>query len=1077
MHLEKFHRARLAVMPLLGRYAVWLFLVPIAMAQPMVFNEPFNSQDWETLTGFNNAANKATVSFPSSAEPGFPAGFMCQIDMVTQPGSNTSVVLLNKKAVYTPGKLLVQYLNVGVDFGMLGSGSTTLPPDVAGVAVRTMRDNKVWVYPGGQLVFGGSVNAWSTTTLGGIFPSALDEWSPTDGSINTASHPDLNAGPIELGFWVRRDSNPVNSSQGLNNFNVTVQQQTVPVPSCTITPRNIFLPIHFTELQASNPDEYPNSGMFVNAQNVPAGTVLSIDATTSSLATSFTSPPVSNHLNVTMNMGGFISFSISPPDPAAFDRTEVTVSGTAFGQSFACQSSATAGIGTLSQPLSRLFGAVYPAAPTGSAARQLAFLQRATQDPEWLAQARKRSRSLRRRVRAVPSSPIAKAQSGYGRTLLAFEPNRGQAPDGVLYMAHAQGMNVLLTGREAVLADRLGSAVRLRLAGSRSPARIIPSNSLPGKSNYIFGKDPARWRTNLPQYAQVAWEHVYPGIDLVFHGRQRRLELDFAIAPGARPQSIAMDIQGVRRMLIDRTGALVLSRPQGDLRLDRPAAWQEIDGERRNVSVQYVVRKGRQVAFNIGAYDRTQPLLIDPVVSYASYLGGSADDAAMAVAVDGQGSAYITGFTVSPDFPAPNAIQTTAASPANPLVFVSKLDAAGANLLYSTYIGGSEGQVAMGIAVDANGSAYVTGVTCSTDFPLMQPIQSSPGLPAPAQSPTNGMAVDAFILKLDPTGSVLVYSSYLGGSREDVGRGIAVDSAGNAYVAGYTSSDDFPLQSALQSKRGGARDAFIAKISADGTTLIYSTYLGGQATDLANAIAVDATGAAYITGITYGPFPTHNPFQKSLAGGKDAFVSKISPDGSALVYSTYLGGDSDDFGTAIAVDLNGSAYVTGVTGSSNFPTQAAIQPKFGATNLLGADAFVSKLAPDGSKLLYSTYLGGKGTDVGTSIAVAPDGSAYVAGETNSADFPSAAAIQPALAGLDNGFIVKLTPAGSALTYSTFLGGSGSDTITAIALDSTGLYVAGASLSIDFPVTPGAYQAGNQGQADALVAKIVDASQP
>jgi hypothetical protein len=485
------------------------------------------------------------------------------------------------------------------------------------------------------------------------------------------------------------------------------------------------------------------------------------------------------------------------------------------------------------------------------------------------------------------------------------------------------------------------------------------------------------------------------------------------------------------------------------------------------------------VAFDVGAYDHREPLLIDPVVSYASYVGGSGDDSAMAVAVDGQGSAYIAGFTASPDFPAPNAIQAASPNAANPAVFVTKLDAAGANLLYSTYIGGSAGQVAMGIAVDTNGSAYVTGVTCSADFPLMQPIQGAPGTKDVSACPPTGIvsdAADAFVLKLDPTGSTLVYSSYLGGSAEDAGRAIAVDSGGNAYVAGYTSSLDFPVQNALQSQRGGARDAFIAKVSADGSTLLYSTYLGGRSTDVANAIAVDASGAVYVTGLTYGPFPTQNPLQKSLAGGKDAFVSKISPDGSTLVYSTYLGGESDDFGLAIAVDTNGSAYVTGATGSASFPTQGALQPKFGAANLLGADAFVSKLSPDGSKLLYSTFLGGRGTDVGTAIAVAPDGSAYVAGETDSVDFPATAAIQPAIAGLNDGFIVKLNSAGSALSYSTFLGGSGYDTITAIALDPSGLYIAGASVSTDFPVTSGSYQQTNLGQTDALVAKIVENSQ-
>jgi hypothetical protein len=256
-------------MALLRRYAFWLFFAPLALAQsPVTFKQPFNAQDWEILTGYSNAANKATVTFPASTEQPAPTGLMAQIDMVTQPGSNSSVILLNKKAVYTPGQFVVNYLNVGIDFGMLGSsGSATLPSEVAGVAVRTIGDNKVWVYPGGRLTFSGAVNAWSSTNLGGIFAFALDEWSPLDGSFNTTSHPDLNAGPVELGFWLRRDSNPVNASQGLNNFDVTVLQQQKPVPSCTISPRNIFLPFQLLELKPGNPERYSNSGMFITARS------------------------------------------------------------------------------------------------------------------------------------------------------------------------------------------------------------------------------------------------------------------------------------------------------------------------------------------------------------------------------------------------------------------------------------------------------------------------------------------------------------------------------------------------------------------------------------------------------------------------------------------------------------------------------------------------------------------------------------------------------------------------------------------------------------------------------------------
>jgi len=671
----------------------------------------------------------------------------------------------------------------------------------------------------------------------------------------------------------------------------------------------------------------------------------------------------------------------------------------------------------------------------------------------------------------------ANIEAKYGRLPLSFEPNRGQMNSRVRFLARTGRYNFYFTSKELVISNASPSgwssrdqAVRMELAGASGSPRIAGIEEQPGKSNYLFGGDRSRWCANVPHFAQVKYERVYPGIDMLVHGRERSIQFDFLVAPGADPATIALGFRGVERPEVDPAGGLVLRHSSGLLRLEKPFLYQEINGERRAVDGGYAIRPGDEVGFQIASYDPKLPLVIDPVVSYATYVGGSGDDTAMGIAVDAQGNAYITGGTASPDFPVASAMQSVLAgnSPKNVDAFVIKLDPTGSHILYSTYIGGSGGDIGMGIAVDASGSAYVTGATTSADFPLVHSIQGA------YRGGSTNFPGDAFVFKLNPSGSGLAYSTYWGGSGGDVGRAIAVDSSGNAYVTGFTNSTDMPIRNALQAVNRSGFETFVVKLNSVGTDFAYATYLGGSAgDDVANAIAVDPSGSVYLTGATFSSdFPTHAPLQ-AKKGEADAFVLKLNPSGSGLVYSTFLGGAHSDVGLGIAVDANGNAYVTGMTASPDFPLANAAQVKFGASDVVGAHAFISKLDATGSKLLYSTFLGGKGTDVGLAIAVGSDGSAYVAGETDSPDFPLAGASQ-GVSGANNGFVVKLNPAGSAFTYTTLLGGSSQNTVTGIALDaSANVYIAGSTTSGDLPVTYGALGATAAGQTDAMVVKLVE----
>jgi hypothetical protein len=721
-------------------------------------------------------------------------------------------------------------------------------------------------------------------------------------------------------------------------------------------------------------------------------------------------------------------------------------------------------------------------------------------------------------IGASQTGPKAQAKilDSYGKLPLSFEANHGQADARVKFLSRTGGYSLFLTADEAVLtlsgkkakntapkkassspvetrlatsADRVnGGVLRMKLRNANPAAKVAGVDELPGTSNYFIGNDRAKWRTKIPTYAKVKYEEIYSGIDLVYYGNQRQLEYDFIVAPGADPRRIAFDVSGAQQIRQDAHGDLVLKMSEGEIRWHRPVVYQEKDGARQEIAAHYAITDRNRVGFELAKYDASRPLYIDPLL-YSTYLGGSGNDFGYGIAVDGAGNAYVVGQTNSINFPTMNPLQPADAGSWD--AFVTEINATGSALVYSTYLGGSSYDFGYGIAVDGAGNAYVTGRTYSTDFPTT---------PGAFQTVCNGGSGctnngDAFVAKINPSGSALAYSTYLGGSGNDNGFGIAVDGSGNAYVTGSTCSTNFPTMNPLQPNYGGpggdyCGDAFVTEINPSGSALVYSTYLGGSEWDFGYGIAVDRSGNVYVTGSTgSADFPTMNPLQPAnhFGGecGCDAFVTEINPTGSALVYSTYLGGNGDDNGSGIAVDGAGNAYVTGGTGSADFPTTSgAFQTVCGGTcGVNNGDAFVTKLNPSGSALVYSTYLGGSSYDAGSGIAVDGAGNAYVVGQTSSINFPTMNPLQHKQ-GLTDAFVAKLNSTGTALFFSTYLGGKDGKGTHAfqegwgIAVDGSGnAYVTGQTNSTYFPTTPGAFQAVCNGGSgcwqdyDAFVAKI------
>jgi uncharacterized protein (TIGR03437 family) len=679
-----------------------------------------------------------------------------------------------------------------------------------------------------------------------------------------------------------------------------------------------------------------------------------------------------------------------------------------------------------------------------------------------------------------------------GESAVTFEPNLGQADAAYDFVSSAGGVNMRLNSREALIEfpGRRGVQklqVHAGLAGARQVA-AEGMEPLTSRTNYLLGNDPNRWLTGVANFRQVRFPGVYPGIDVIYHGSGNRLEHDFVVAPGADPAQIRLSFQGAGEVTVDSDGSLHVGPSDRKVSWLKPTLYQADSQGRppRTVEGHFKMEKDGTVRFEVGMYDKTKPLTIDPVLAYSTYFGGQASESASRVAVDASGNAYFTGGTSDGSFAVtPGAYKSASnASPDGDAILV-KMSADGKTVLYTTHLGGSAADVGLGVALDTAGNIYLTGMTWSGDFP----VTSGAVVPKNIGQTFSGMYYPrrmCFVSKLNNAGSSLLYSTYLGGAAGDqLCTGIGVDSTGNAYVTGATFAKDFPTANAVQSTFLSTStmpfDAFVSKVSPDGTKLIYSTFLGGTGTSGGTAIAVDAAGNAYVTGATTSKdFPvTAGALQTTYAGAGgqrlsllasgDAFVTKLDPTGK-LTYSTFLGGQKDDIGIGITVDPQGNAYVAGSTMSTDFPMRSAFQTAYkgggGDANYSSGDGFVAKLNPQGSALLFSTYLGGSKDDRASAIGVDSGGNIFVAGNTVSTDFPVTAGAQQATFGGESSndpfrtgdaFFAQISPAG-ALVSSTYFGGSGTDFAAGLAIDSQGgIVVTGGTDSTNLFTTAGAPQ--------------------
>jgi hypothetical protein len=503
-----------------------------------------------------------------------------------------------------------------------------------------------------------------------------------------------------------------------------------------------------------------------------------------------------------------------------------------------------------------------------------------------------------------------RVQASYAALPLSFEANQGQTDSQVKYMARGDGYILFLTANDAVFSLQSRSSqksksarrahkdsnavVHMQLVGGDSLAKVSASSQLPGKSNYFLGNDPSKWHADVPHFARVSYQDVYPGVNLAFHGAQRQTEFDFVVAPGANPAPIGFHFTGAQGITTDDSGNLIISSTAGNVQLHKPVAYQEQNGARQLVDASFVLKADNQVAFELGSYDRSRELVIDPSVSYAysTYLGGSGADEGQAIAFDSTGAAYVTGQTASTNFPG-----ATDTNKGSNDVFVSKISAGGSSLVYSTYIGGTLSDSGNGIAVDASFNAFVTGSTASIDFPVTAGV---------LQGSLHGTKGNAFVCELGSSGTI-TYCTYLGGTGKDTALAIVLASDGSVFIGGGTSSTDFPTKNPLQGFIvGSTNSGFVARVNSSGTALAFSTYLGGSASgDKVGAVAIDSADNVYVTGQTFSPTfkTTAGAFQTTCGdctiNSSTVFVTAINAATPQYIYSTFLGGTVSEEGDAI----------------------------------------------------------------------------------------------------------------------------------------------------------------------------------
>ncbi len=656
---------------------------------------------------------------------------------------------------------------------------------------------------------------------------------------------------------------------------------------------------------------------------------------------------------------------------------------------------------------------------------------------------------------------------------LYFEGNVGQLPSEIKYKTQRLGHSFYFTEQEIAIAVPIAKKSEQKQEFSVLKMEFVKANqnlNLKGvdeqscKSHYFIGSNSNQWHIDIPNYTKVIYENLYTGIDAVFYGNGQVLEYDLCVAPGADPNEVHVHFEGIKELTLDKKGNLQISTPDGQqLLMQKPFVYQINNEKKAEIPGEFVLLAKNDIGFKIGSYDRSSSLIIDPILSYSTHLGGSGEDFGVALAVDTSGNAYIAGLANSVDFPTtPGAFQEILTGDIDS--FVSKLNASGTALIYSTYLGGSLNDLANELVIDSSGNAYITGSTFSPNYPTT---------PGAFQVSPPGSGANAFLTKLNATGSALIFSTYLGGSGVNQSASLAIDSAGNSYLTGLTTSADFPVTpGAFQTTLNGVFNSFITKFNSTGSALIYSTYLGGSQAEQGTRITVDSSNQAYAIGATLSTdFPvTPGAFQTSKPGATNGYVTKLNATGTALIYSTYLGGNNLDGPSGIAVDSTGNAHIVGFTDSTNFPTTpGAFQTSFLGTR----DAFALKLNATGTGLIYSTLLGGSTTSQATSLVLEPSGSIYLVGITASPDFPTTPdAFQSTLAGGIDVILSQLNAEGSALLYSTYMGGSADDLGLGIALDGMGgLYIAGASASSNFPTTPDSFQPTLAGSNSAFIAKF------
>lgn len=716
------------------------------------------------------------------------------------------------------------------------------------------------------------------------------------------------------------------------------------------------------------------------------------------------------------------------------------------------------------------------------------------------------------------SAQETRVQADYGKLPLTFEANRGQTSSEVKFLARGMGYTAYLTAGAIVLSLRhnqtapvqeastvpvmkqpapnqfepLNTTLQFNLVGATKNPIVIGEDQQPGRVNYFIGKDPAKWHTNVPTYAKVRYKNVYPGIDLVYYGNHRQLEYDFEIQPNANPRQIEFAIQGASQIEVDGNGDLVLTTGTGDaLHFQSPLVFQVSNGQRVEVSGGYVVKDKTHIGFQLGGYDPSKPLVVDPVLVYSTYMGGAGYTQPNGIVVDSSGCVYVVGYTDSVDFPlttfgslAPNADH----------VFVAKLDASGSSLIYADYIGGNSQDYGMALALDSANEVYLTGFTESSNFPLVNPYQGQqPG-------PSTG-----FVSQISADGSTLLYSTYFGGGDFDTPMSIGIDGSGQIHIAGYTNSQNFPVANAYQASvlpnQGGVYGlySFLSEFNANGSALVYSTYLAGNSNVVetcgnnpcwpspysqVNTLAVDPDGNSYVAGITntynfpvsQGPYLATNTAPQNSSVG---FVSKLNSSGN-LDYSTYFYGSSGTpvYIASIAVDGTGAAYIAGsVQSDGTFPitsTSICNPAVFGSACGYG---FMTKFDPTGATLLYSTFLGPNNYATPEAIALDANGDAYVAAITQSGAYQLDNPIQ-AFAGSLDVLLVEIDPTASTQLFSTYMGGSTINVPTSMALDGSGnLFLVGVTDSTDFPVTSGAFQPQLAVPWDAFISKIGSSSAP